>query len=288
MKKTISLVVVGIIMAVFLISCFDGGYSALLSAFNRLGISYTKKTTPSPTPAKSAFSDKIESYSSFVNLPTEIKSDLSKKYSQASIKSGVHWEVSTASYYSVRTLDFANLVNKVSGGVLAAIEGGKDKVYDWLAEEILKTVASSIIAYGTSDAAADVTIMLYDSYKLYPKVAKKTFKAITQSAQLSAEVAAWVLSTEMTYINNNVSKGFSKITGLNWGSGPMHIYVVGVDGENFEGRIKNGKLINENGFYDKGLKFYYYSNKTKKYINYYDDIVSRKLEVKQTKKSSWW
>jgi hypothetical protein len=227
--------------------------------------------------------DKITSIGKFTDLPDGIKRDLSKKYSQASIKSGIRWDVSTTSITAIKTLKYSNLINKVSGGVLAALEGGKDKVYEWLLEETAKTLGGSIISYGTSDAVGDVSVLLYDSYQLNKKVAGKTFKAITKSSQLSAEVAAWVLNAEMTYINNNVSKGFSELANKNWGGGSLVVYIVGVEGENFEGRVQGGKLISEQGVFDKGLKFYYYDTNSRAYKNYFDDIVSTKIQVTKTR-----
>ena len=141
--------------------------------------------------------DTIQGVNRFADLPNDIKKALDNKYYQSNVKSAVYWGPSTASRVSLYTISAANLINKVSGALIAALNGGQDKVYEWLAAEIAKTAAASLISGATgSTKAADITIWLYETgstYSSYKKVTDKTFKALTKNTQLSVEVAAWIL-----------------------------------------------------------------------------------------------
>lgn len=221
--------------------------------------------------------DTIKSVNRFSDLPYDIKKDLDNKYYQSNIKSAIYWVPSTASRVSLNTISAANLINKVSGALIAALNGGQQKVYEWLAVEIAKTSAAAIISTTTGSAkAADITVWLYETgstYSSYKKVADNTFKALTKNTQLSVEVAAWILQTEMTYINNNLSQGFQKLAGIKTGKAALEVYIVSVQGEN----KKNEKL------FDSGMEFYYYDVNKKKFVNYFRDVYSVEIKSVKTK-----
>lgn len=238
-------------------------YYAIMAGFGKAVIEYL-------------WSDKIEAKSRFADLPDGIKQDLDKLYSQSSVKSGIYWRLSQTSRKAASTILVANFINQINGGVMAAIKGGKEAVADWLAEELAKQLAGEVLAEQTSETTAEFTILLYDSAKLGfaagSKIGEMGFKAAASSADLGVEVASWILETEMNYINENLPQGYQKIAGLDFWTGlkPLEIYIIGVDGEN-----------KENGFYEKGVKFYYLDYEKNNFVNYFNDVVA--TEIKDVK-----
>lgn len=233
-----------------------------------LGIT-TKGWWPFSSVKKDLLEDKIEAKSRFADLPYDIKVDLDKIYSQSSIKSGIYWRMSQVSRKATTTIMAANFINQINGGILAAMQGGKEAVADWLAEELAKQLASSIIAGQTSEKKAEFTLVLYDAAKLDYAIVSKGFKAVINAGDLQLQAASWALQAEMDYINKNLSQGYQKLASIDlWtGTKPLEVYIIGVEGEN-----KN------TGLYDKGVKFYYFDYAKNKYIDYFDDVVAVKIE----------
>lgn len=240
-----------------------------------LGIS-TRNWWPFSSVKKDLLEDKIEAKSRFADLPHDIKVDLDKIYSQSSIKSGIYWRMSQVSRKATTTILAANFINQINGGILAAMQGGKEAIADWLAEELVKQLASSVIAGQTSEKKAEFTLVLYDAAKLDYAVVSKGFKAVINAGDLQLQAASWALQAEMDYINKNLSQGYQKLASIDlWtGTKPLEVYIIGVEGEN-----KN------TGLYDKGVKFYYFDYAKNKYIKYFDDVVAVKIEMAKSEET---
>lgn len=233
-----------------------------------LGIT-TSRWWPFSFLKKELVEDKIEAKKRFSDLPYDIKVDLDKIYSQSSIKSGIYWRMSQVSRKATTTIMAANFINQINGGILAAMQGGKEAVADWIAEELAKKLASDIIAEQTTEKKAEFTLVLYDVAKLDYAIVSKGFKAVVNAGDLQVQAASWVLQAEMDYINKNLSQGYQKLASIDlWtGTKPLEVYIIGVEGEN-----KN------TGLYDKGVKFYYFDYSKNKYLDYFDDVVAIKIE----------
>lgn len=210
--------------------------------------------------------DVIEAVDRFADLPDGIKQDLDRMYPQSAIRSGLHWKVSPLTRAASQTLLAANFVNQISGGVIAAIDGGEEAVADWIAEELAKKLGQDILADVAGEQAADITMAVYDTATLGKELYTEGFTAIKNTAMLKVKIVSWVLAREMEYINANVQEAYSKIATLNLWSQvtsdePLEIYVIGIQGEN-----------KQTGFFETGLKFYYLNDQTGRWENYANGV----------------
>lgn len=218
-------------------------------------------------------SDVIEARERFADLPDDIKQDLDRQYSQSSIKSGLYWRVSPISKGASETILIANFINNISGGIIAAVDGGGDMVQDWLMEEIVLKAGETVITETVGEKEATVVLALYDTASTGVELYSEGFSAIKSAPMLQVKAVAWVLARQMDYINANVGEGYSKIAELNlWqklsgDNSPLEVYVVSVHGEH-----------KETGMMDKGVKFYYLNTSSGKHENYANAVVGTKLK----------
>ncbi|MFC1687696.1 hypothetical protein ACFL0L_03890 [Patescibacteria group bacterium] len=211
--------------------------------------------------------DIIEGIDRFADLPLGVKQDLDNEYSQGSIKSGLDWTVSSRTRIASQTILGANFVNTISGGILAAIEGGEDMVYDWIAEELVKEIGHDVLSSTFGEESADFAITLYDTATLGSEIYDMGFEGVKNAPMLQAKIAAQILSYTMDYINDNTQEAYSDLATLDWwayltSDAPLNVIVVGINGEN---------LLT--GYFDQGLKFYYYDNTDKKWYEYANGVV---------------
>lgn len=212
--------------------------------------------------------DVIEPINRFADLPLDVKQDLDSQYFQTDIKAGLDWTVSPRTRVASQAILGANFVNTISGGILAAIEGGEDMVYDWIAEELIKEIGHDVLSAAFGEEAADFSITLYDTAALGAEIYGVGFEAVKNTPMLQAKIAAQILSYTMDYINANTQEAYSDLATLDWwayltSDAPLEVTVVGVSGEN-----------KKTGYYDQGLKFYYYNHTDKKWYNYANGVVA--------------
>lgn len=223
---------------------------------------------------EAAFQDVIEAKTSFSQLPPDLQETLQAEYSPQAIKGAVFWKVSQASKGASTTLAVANVVDQLSGLALSALEGGEEALEYALAEMVALTLGEEIISEAAGEEVGTISVALYETGKLGAAIAEKGFKAIRGTATLQAEIAQWILAEEMKYINANVGEGFQTLWQLNIVSPRrVQVYLVTIDGAN-----------NQTGLHDRGIKYYYYDTGSERFTSYYDDLVSRKIEVEISQK----
>lgn len=215
--------------------------------------------------------DVIEPVNRFADLPDGIKIALTPLYSQSSIRSGLYWQVSPLTRAASQVLTQANFVNTISGGLIAAVDGGQDAVVGWVVETLIQEIGHDVLAAAAGEESADFVLTLYDTGALGLELYSEGFKAIKDTAMLKVKIAAWILDKEMAYINANVDEAYSKLAGLNLWSAvvsgePLQIYVIGVQGENLQ-----------TGMFNRGLKFYYFNDSTGRWENYANNVKGTKI-----------
>ncbi len=215
--------------------------------------------------------DVIEPVNRFADLPDDIKIALTPLYSQSSIRSGLYWQVSPLTRAASQVLTQANFVNTISGGLIAAIDGGQDAVVGWVVETLIQEIGHDVLAAAAGEETADFVLTLYDTGALGLELYSEGFKAIKDTAMLKVKIAAWILDKEMAYINANVDEAYSKLAELNLWSAvvsgePLQIYVIGVQGENLQ-----------TGMFNRGLKFYYFNDSTERWENYANNVKATKI-----------
>lgn len=219
-----------------------------------------------------AFQDIVEPQSDFSQLPADLQATLKAEYDSSAIKSAIFWKVSHASKTASTTIAVANVVDQLSGLALSALEGGQKAVEKVLAEAIALALGEQIVSKAAGEEVGTLTVVLYETAKVGSKIAEKGFKAIKGAAALQAEIASWILASEMDYINAHVDGGIKSLWTLNLTSiERLRVYWVTVDGNNLK-----------TGLHDRGVKYFYYDPSQNKYVSYFDNTVERKIDISIT------
>jgi hypothetical protein len=127
------------------------------------------------------------------------------------------------------------------------------------------TIAQELIAKGGTVGEVVVTLYKVNEAGSLVQMAVQTAKTAKNAASaplIAAQAVGMVLDAEMTYINNNMSGGLKNLWALNPLSAErLKLYIVFV------------AAANKNGMEDlRGVKFYYFEDKTQKWVNYYTDV----------------
>lgn len=244
-----------------------GTVTASVSHFSTYGVfSYLRSAIESA--GNAVFQDIFEPKTSFDELPADLQESLKANYGIEAIKGATYWKVSHTTKAATTTIAAANAISYLSGFALSVLDGGQEALKLAVEEALALAIGETAISYATGEDIGTVTIILYESGKLSKTIAEKGFEAIRGSTTLQADIAVWVLSREMDYINAHMNDGLKPLWRLNISTDRLQVYLVDIDGEN--------KIT---GMHDKGIKYYYYDPGKRKYIDYYANLISRKIEI---------
>jgi len=213
------------------------------------------------------FKDVVVS-SSYNALPSAIKSNLG--YSSGEVGAVIYAEASLMTKASSFIINVADAISRISGIVLGGTQSKRE-----LGEAIQTTVAQEAIA-ATGGKVGEVVLIAYKiddmgrNIQMATKVIKGAKDAVSTS-MLAATALSMVLDTEMAYINQNVDGGLRNIWQLNpFSTQRLKLYLIFVDAQ------RKGGMIDQ-----RGVKYYYFNDKTQRYINYYTNLAGSKLIFKK-------
>lgn len=218
--------------------------------------------TPERGVAQAALSDvykDVVTTKSYYDLPAQIRSGLG--YSQSEVKSVVYAEASLITKTTSFVLTVSDTISRLSGIIIGGAQSKQE-----VKKALESTMAQELIAKGGT--VGEVVVTLYkidDAGNLVQTAIKaaKTAKNAATAPLIAAQAVSMVLDAEMTYINNNLSGGLKNLWTLNpFSTGRLKLYIV------FVGASNKGKLEDV-----RGIRFYYFKDKTQSWVNYYNDLV---------------
>jgi len=239
----------------------------------RIFVESTKETAASI--ADKLIGDEIKTID-FTGLPVEMKNILLNdyKYETSEIESIVEAKFSLATQLASGVIKFGNTLTSVVDLAFGAASGTKEVVKATLEGTILGVTSSAgseagefavrLYSAGTTGAAVGNAIALNKAAVTAAELAESA--AATQAAV--AMLSAWILSEEMKYINDNMDQSFKDLWKFNPAStSRLKVYAIYIDSKSKETNLR-----------EKGIRFYYWNESSKKYVNYYNNIVYSDLK----------
>lgn len=195
---------------------------------------------------------------SYRDLPSSIRGGLG--YNSNEVKAVVYAEASLVTKAASFVISVSDAISRLSGIAIGGTQSRQE-----LKQALETTVTQELITKGGVVGEVVVTLYKVNEAGELVQLAVKTAKIAKNAASaplIAAQAVGIVLDAEMTYINNNLSGGLKNLWSLNPLSRErLKLYIVFVS------------AFNKKGMEDmRGVRFYYYNDKTRGWVNYYTDI----------------
>ena len=230
----------------------------------------TAQKMTGPNMATAALSDvyrDVVTNKSYSDLPSQIRGGLG--YTSSEVKAIVYAEASLITKASSFVITVADTISRLSGIIIGGTQSKKE-----LKQALESTVAQELISQGGTVGQVVVTLYKIDDAGNLIKTAVQAAKVAKNAATapiIAAQAVSMVLDAEMTYINNNMSGGLKNLWTLNpFSTGRLKLYIVFV------------AAANKKGLEDvRGVRFYYYNDKTQSWVNHYNDLTGSDVLLKK-------
>jgi len=202
----------------------------------------------------------------FGDLPDQIRHDFYElQIKPQDITAVVHAKLSLATKTASGVISLGNLASKIAGLAIGTIESTEAMTFA-AGELILAEIGDR----ATGTQAGSFIVSIYDSFDLGKEIGKYVYKLKDADPNKAAAMAsAWILAREMEYINANLDPAMENLWKFNSFSGSrLEVYAVYFDAVPW---------LEGLGYGASGVRFYYYDEDEKQWINYHNDVFTWKM-----------